>query len=123
MVKSRQNEKAINIKLVQPIPHASSSSQPFAATDARDEKRKEKVEDIAFEIHEYLQDGKVSLSSLARHLKQQLGSDAEYRAMLAKIGQGSQLGALATLLRLFPDTFELLPSESNKPNFYVQRRD
>ena len=60
---------------------------------------------------------------LARHIKAQLGGDAEYRAMLGKIGQGAQLGALSALLRLFGDSFELLPSDSGKANYYVQRKD
>jgi hypothetical protein len=119
MVSSLQNEKPTNIKLVQPIPiDASRTASAWNAMDERDEKKKQKYEDIAHEIFEYLEDGKVSLSSLARHLKGQLGSDAEYRARI-----GAALGALASLLKLFPDTFTLLPSESGKANFYVQRKE
>jgi hypothetical protein len=119
MVSSLQNEKPTNIKLVQPIPiDASRTASAWTAMDERDEKKRQKFEDIAHEIFEYLEDGKVSLSSLARHLKGQLGSDAEYRARI-----GAALGALASLLKLFPDTFELMPSESGRANFYVQRKD
>jgi hypothetical protein len=123
MVKSRQNEKPTNIKLVQPVAVGSSATSTWSNMDLKDDRKREKVEDIGLEIWEFLEDGKVSLSVLARHIKAQLGGDAEYKAMLGKIGQGAQLGALASLLRLFGDSFELLPSDSGKQNYYVQRKD
>ena len=122
MIQSRQNEKPINIKLVQPVPVDASATSTWSNLDLKDEKKRAKVEDIGMEIFEYLEDGKVSLSVLARHIKSQLGGDIEYKAMLGKIGQGAQLGALASLLRLFPE-FELLPSDTGRANYYVQRKD
>ena len=123
MVKSRQNEKPTNIKLVLPVAVDSSARSTWSNMDLKDAKKREKVEDIGLEIYEFLEDGKKSLSVLARHLKAQLGGDAEYKAMLGLIGQGGAQGALSALIKLFGDSFELLPSDSGKANYYVQRKD
>ena len=94
----------VNIKLVQIVEKDSSKATPkFATGDARQEGKRELLEDLLTELQGFLEErgGRASMSAAALHLKQVLG--AHYRASLS----AARVETLADAVRLLPEQFQL----------------
>ena len=94
----------MNIKLVQIVEKDSSKATPkFATGDARQEGKREILEDLLTELQGFLEErgGRASMSAAALHLKQVLG--AHYRASLS----AARVETLADAVRLLPEQFQL----------------
>ena len=69
----------------------------------------------------WLSDGqKKSVAAAADMLRVNLGVEA-YQALLHSVG-ASGFGALATVIRLWEDAFELKQAATGRDNYYVQVR-
>ena len=73
--------------------------QRFALGQGRAQGRRAKIQALALEAINYVGDNEVSLNSLARHLKNELG-DAEYRLQLMSVGAQNLSDALRMIAEL-----------------------
>jgi hypothetical protein len=116
IVKAQGEGAPIDIKHVQIVDETTDQARPAETVSLALEAKKEKMHDWATEAYEWLGDDEKSVSALARHLRTDL-SLADYQAKLASVGiSARQPGALANVLKLFPEYFTLL-----RGNYYVRR--
>ena len=115
----------IDIKRALPVNRESGNVDPRFALQDNDEERKRAKSRVAMErLFMWLSDGqKKSVAAAADMLRDNLsGVGAEaYKEMLSSVG-ASGFGALATVIRMWDDAFELKPSPTGKDNYYVQVR-
>ena len=103
---------AIDVKRVLPVDKDTEAVQPgFALGEARTEAKRIKVAALAMELYTWLGDEEKSMSTAARHLKQELG-EQEYRLQLMSVGAQH----LSDVIRLFPDL------ELTRQGYYLQKR-
>ena len=112
LVKPTGDGDAIDVKRVLPVDKDTGSVQPgFALGEARTEAKRNKVAALAMELYTWLGDEEKSMSTAARHLKQELG-EQEYRLQLMSVGAQH----LSDVIRLFPDL------ELTRQGYYLQKR-
>ena len=106
--------KKVDVKRAMPVHAASGYAEAgFALGDERIQKKKDKlVEPLMLELYQWLSPGeRVSLSSAATHLKEQLGA-AKYREILKSVG----FAHLVQAVRLFDHEFDV-----DTKGYYMKR--
>ena len=112
LVKPTGDGAAIDVKRVLPVDKDTEAVQPgFALGEARTEAKRIKVAALAMELYTWLGDEEKSMSTAARHLKQEMG-DHEYRQQLMSVGAQH----LSDVVKLFPDL------ELTRGGYYLQKR-
>ena len=109
-----KNGKRIDVKRAMPVHRASGYAEAgFALGDERIQTKKDKlVEPLMLELYQWLSPGeRVSLSSAAAHLKEQLGA-AKYREIMKSVG----FQHLVQAVRLFDHEFEV-----DTKGYYMKR--
>ena len=91
---------AIDVKRVLPVDSQTRDVEPgFALGQGRAQGRRAKIQALALEAINYVGDNEVSLNSLARHLKNELG-EAEYRLQLMSVGTQNLSDAIRIVAEL-----------------------
>ncbi len=115
------SDKLIKIKRAMPVSKRTDSTHHAEVESERQEKKREAVFELVFELMEWLrgEEQEKSLSAAARHFRSIVGM-SEYQAAMSQMGHGLSFGgALATSIRIFPDSFRLRPAGTGRGNYYV----
>ena len=109
----------VDIKLVKAIRSSSGQPENIVDENQRQQKKRDKLYDMAEVVSEFIQGRTVSLRALAQHLSRQR-FDLDDRQVTYKELLRSQsllgFGALADAIRLFPEMLQLV-----RDGFYVKR--
>ncbi len=103
---------SVDVKRAMPVHKESSFVEPsFARGDELVRRKREKIAAMMTLLHDFLGDDTKSMSTVAGHLRRQMGGD-DYQAALHSVGATH----LSDAVRLYADDFDLI-----RGGYYVQR--